>query len=125
MAAVLPTGSDKIMGLGAKKITKIFVGFDILSFLIQGSGSGVASSNNWQGPTEVTGAHILIAGLATQLATILVFIVIVVLFSKRTLLESRVKSNAPNGWEKVLMAISLSVVLIAVRILVPIQTDFE
>jgi len=113
--SVLPPTSHKILGVSAHRITKIFVGADIMSFLIQVSGSGIASSNNWRGKTEKIGVNVLIAGLSTQLATILFFVVIVGVFGKRAVLERQARDQAPEGWRKVLAAISISSTLITLR----------
>jgi hypothetical protein len=115
--SVLPLGSQKILGIRPTRITKTFVGCDVLSFLIQVSGSGIASSNNWTGNVESIGVDVLIVGLATQLATILVFGVIVAIFFKKAIRDNEARTDAPVGWKKVLAAIVLSIILIAVSYL--------
>jgi hypothetical protein len=112
--SVLPPTLHSILKLRATRITKIFVGCDILSFLIQVSGSGIASSNNWEGSQKDTGVNLLIVGLATQLATILFFLVVVGIFSRRAVWRGLATGTAPEGWEKVLTAIVVSCVLITV-----------
>jgi hypothetical protein len=115
ITAVLPPDSQTILGLPCRKITKIFVICDILSFLVQASGSGIASSNNWQGNAENIGVDVLIAGLATQLVTVLVFAAILGTFTKTVFREGKAKDTAPSGWKRVHMAICISILLIAVR----------
>lgn len=110
--AVLPSTSHKVMGIRATRITKVFVGLDILSFLIQVSGSGIASSGNWSGNLAKIGVNVLIAGLSSQLATILIFIIVVSVFSRQAVWRAGAREGAPAGWEKVLAAIVISCVLI-------------
>jgi hypothetical protein len=116
ITAVLPSDSQTILGIPCRKIAKVFVICDILSFLIQASGSGIASSNNWQGDTEKIGVDVLIAGLATQLVTVLIFAVILGLFSKMVFREGQAKATAPSGWKGVYRAMCISISLIAVRL---------
>jgi hypothetical protein len=126
--SVLPSHSHKILGLPAARITKIFVGCDIVSFLIQVSGSGIASSNNWVGKEEKIGVDLLIVGLATQLATIIIFNAVVVAFSRKAVWEGGAKEDAPIGWKKVLATISVSSTLITVSVSLLTQkqgTDLE
>jgi hypothetical protein len=60
------------------------------------------------------GVHLLVAGLASQLLTIMVFATIVAIFYRRTCLEGMIRSEAPTGWKRVLKAIIISIVLITV-----------
>jgi len=53
---------------------RIFIMSDIFSFLTQCSGSGIASSGNWEGNTKDIGIRVLLVGLALQLATFTVFL---------------------------------------------------
>jgi len=115
ITGVLPADSQTILGLPCRKISKIFVICDILSFLVQASGSGIASSNNWQGNSEKIGVDVLIAGLATQLVTVLVFAVLLGTFTNMVFAKGRAKDTAPSGWKRVHMAICISILFIAVR----------
>ncbi|PWW78070.1 RTA1-domain-containing protein [Tuber magnatum] len=56
--------SKSALGLRARRITLIFVLFDILSFVVQGSGSGFLASSD--GDNFQIGSYILIGGLALQ-----------------------------------------------------------
>jgi hypothetical protein len=82
--------------------------------LIQVSGSGIASGSNWEGNQKDIGVHVLVAGLASQLLTTLVFLIIVGAFARRALVQGSVKPNAPAGWKNVYRAILVSIVLILV-----------
>lgn len=108
---VLPRGEERLLGLNPIWITRIFVTSDAFSFLIQASGSGVASSQNWDGKT---GLNMLIAGLALQLVTNIVFMTLTAAYLRRTFYEGRVRQNAPKRWESVSITIVISIVLIFV-----------
>ncbi|KAB8233419.1 RTA1 like protein-domain-containing protein [Aspergillus alliaceus] len=70
-------------------IPRIFVTSDVISFLTQAAGSGIASSNNWQGSQKDAGVGILIAGLVLQLVTFAFFLVVVIWFDLRSPASSR------------------------------------
>jgi RTA1 like protein len=113
MLFVLPPNSQRLLGVSPRLITRVFVGFDIMSLLIQCSGSGVASSQNWVGNT---GKTILIAGLATQLATNVVFTVLVAAFYKRAFRERAVGPSMPEGWETAFWVVVSSIILVLVSV---------
>jgi hypothetical protein len=110
--AVLPSHQTRIYGMSTRKLTRIFISCDIVSFLIQVSGSGIASSDNWEGNMATVGQDTLIVGLATQLATFLFFMAILRRFHQLANTERR--ANPPKGWRKVLLAVYVSSVLIIV-----------
>jgi hypothetical protein len=113
--SVLPRNSQRLLGLNPVFITRVFVASDVFSLIVQASGSGVASSQNWSGRT---GLDMLIAGLALQLATNIVFMTLTAAFLRRAVLERRVRANAPQGWNRVATAVTISIVLIFVSFLV-------
>jgi len=110
---VLPANNTKIYRIPTAKLTRIFVTCDIFSFLIQVSGSGIASSGNWKGSTVVIGTNVLLAGLATQVVTFLFFMAIIIKFHLISRQETKV--DAGDAWRKILFAVYLSSVLIIVR----------
>ncbi|KAB8265702.1 RTA1 like protein-domain-containing protein [Aspergillus pseudonomiae] len=63
-------------------IPRVFVTSDVISFLTQAAGSGIASSNDWAGKEKDVGVGVLIAGLVLQLVTFAFFLVVVVWFDK-------------------------------------------
>jgi hypothetical protein len=65
-------------------IPRIFVTSDIISFLTQAAGSGIASSNNWEGAEKDAGVGVLIAGLVLQLVTFSFFLIVVFWFDRRS-----------------------------------------
>ena len=54
--------------------TKIFVTFDVISLILQGAGGGVAATADSDKAMSDMGVNIMIAGLACQLVSLLVFI---------------------------------------------------
>jgi hypothetical protein len=86
-----------------------------VSFLIQVSGAGIASSQNWDGQTLKIGENILIAVLAIQVATFGFFLAIVGRFHLLTR-AGGVRNDAGEGWRKVLKAVYISSILIIVSV---------
>ncbi|KAF5962642.1 Rtm1p-like protein [Fusarium bulbicola] len=111
--AVLPTSHHRILRIPGRRLTPIFVFCDVIAFLIQGSGSGIASSDNWQGEMENIGVKVLIVGLAFQLAAFSLFLCV---FRRFHALALRMAvEDAPRGWQKVVLAVYISSILIMVR----------
>jgi hypothetical protein len=96
------------------RLTPIFVICDIVSFIIQVSGTGIASSQSWAGTTLTIGTNILIAGLSTQVATFAFFFAIVVKFHRLTMHDGIKRSAPGDRWRKVLIAVYISSGLIVV-----------
>jgi hypothetical protein len=115
MLAVLPENNNKILGLKPTLVTKIFVGIDIVSILIQASGSGIASSNDWEGSQKEVGVNILIAGLAIQVVTVIVFLFMCWIFSDRAYFSGiGTRVDAPELADRAFKAICISTTLVAV-----------
>jgi hypothetical protein len=114
-AAVLPVTSAQIYYIPTAKLTRIFIICDIFSFLIQVSGSGIASSGNWKGTTVTIGTDVLIAGLATQVATFAFFMTIIIKF--HLMAKAAVRLDAGNAWRKMLFAVYFSSALIIVSVM--------
>ncbi|EEU40456.1 uncharacterized protein NECHADRAFT_66702 [Fusarium vanettenii 77-13-4] len=111
--AVLPPSRHRILKIPGRRLTPIFVACDVVAFLVQGSGSGIASSDNWQGQMEKIGRNILIGGLAFQLVAFSLFLCV---FRRFHVLANRMAvDGAPNGWQKVVLAVYVSSCLIMVR----------
>ncbi|UPK97500.1 hypothetical protein LCI18_008435 [Fusarium solani-melongenae] len=111
--AVLPPSRHRILKIPGRRLTPIFVACDIVAFLVQGSGSGIASSDNWQGQMEKIGRNVLIGGLAFQLIAFSLFLCV---FRRFHVLANRMAvDGAPNGWQKVVLAVYVSSSLIMVR----------
>jgi len=117
MLAVLPENNNKIIGLKPTLVTKIFVGIDIISILIQASGTGIASANDWEGSEKEVGVNILIAGLAIQVVTTIAFLIMCWRFSDRAYFGSptaRARRDAPPQADRAFKAICISSTLICV-----------
>jgi hypothetical protein len=63
----------------------IFVTFDFLSLVLQSAGGGIASAKTLDGEDPKLGNNIMIAGLSTQVATLLIFILLALDFAVRTI----------------------------------------
>ncbi|KIW07972.1 uncharacterized protein PV09_01871 [Verruconis gallopava] len=113
--AVLPVENSVILGLRPTVLTKIFLGVDIISFVIQAVGSGIASSHGWEGNSKDVGVNILLAGLATQLATVIFFLFLLWIFSQRAYFGPHKREGAPDKWEKAFEAVVFSTTMIAAR----------
>lgn len=110
--AVLPPTHHKIFGVPARFLTPFFVTCDVLAFLVQGGGSGLASSDNWTGPNKDAGEKVLIAGLAFQFVAFSAYLCIFVRFHR---LGKVVEvETAPGGWRNVVRAVYVSSSLIMV-----------
>lgn len=110
---VLPSTHHAIFGIPGRLLTPIFVTTDVLAFLIQGSGSGIASSNNWVGPNEEIGRWVLVGGLAFQFVCFGIFLCIFVRFHHLAKLYTL--HDAPVGWQKVVLAVYISSIAIMIR----------
>lgn len=115
MLAVLPVNDNKIFGLKPTMVTAIFVGIDVVSILIQASGSGIASSNDWEGSEKEIGVDVLIAGLAIQVATVIIFLIMCWKFSDRAYFGRGMREDAPDLADRAFKAVCISTTLIAIR----------
>lgn len=72
--------NDRVFGIKARKMTLIFVMFDVTAFLVQATGGSMSSSND--NNTALLGLHIYTGGVALQLLFNVFFLAIVVKFQK-------------------------------------------
>ncbi|KAI9151850.1 RTM1 [Paramyrothecium foliicola] len=113
IVAVLPESAHRILKVPGRRLTPIFVVCDVLAFLVQGSGSGIASSDDWQGSSGRTGRYILIGGLAFQLVAFSLFLAV---FGRFHVLGNRMAvDTAPQGWRQVVKSVYVSSSLIMIR----------
>ncbi|KAH7391576.1 RTA1 like protein-domain-containing protein [Cadophora sp. MPI-SDFR-AT-0126] len=110
---VLPLRITHIYRLPLRNLTKIFVTSDIVTLIVQVSGTSIASSNDWEGDMVQVGENILIAGLAIQCFSLVVFLT--VLWRFWGLATTDQKIDAGNGWRRVVRAVGISCVLILIR----------
>ena len=112
---VLPSSTGyRVFGVHGRKITRIFVASDVLTFLIQCAGSGVASSVEWVGSTAQVGVYILIGGLALQALCFIFFLSIFTRFVVLATKKGLVAEDAPQGWKKVVLAVYVASFMILV-----------
>ncbi|KAJ4150203.1 hypothetical protein LMH87_010963 [Akanthomyces muscarius] len=110
---VLPPIHHRILGIAGRLLTPTFVTFDIVSFLVQGNGSAIASAGNWTGPKEKIGRYTLIGGLLLQLLAFGLFLTV---FGRFHFLATRFAvPEAPSGWRKVVRAVYISSIAIMIR----------
>ncbi|THY71914.1 RTA1 like protein, partial [Aureobasidium pullulans] len=105
----LTEGSSRSI-IGRKKLTKIFVLGDVLSFLAQSGGGGMLAQGN------SSGNKVIIGGLVLQLLFFGFFMVSAVVFHKRMSANPTTKVMAmPLPWKKHLTALYVGSGLILVR----------
>ena len=68
---------------------RIFIPCDIASLLLQAAGGGLASAASHKDESVTTGDNILVAGLAFQVLTLLIFMCLAVDFANRTVKRMR------------------------------------
>lgn len=76
----LPTGEDRIFGVRARRVTKLFVWFDITAFLVQLAGGLMSSGTDIK--TTRLGLTIYTSGVGLQLAFIAIFCGIAIQFQR-------------------------------------------
>ncbi|KAF2159537.1 hypothetical protein M409DRAFT_30012 [Zasmidium cellare ATCC 36951] len=79
MAAV--SKKRRIFGIPVRRIALIFVTCDIVTLLVQVSGTSIAAGVEWEGSQADVGSHIITGGLAAQTVTLVFFIAIIVNFA--------------------------------------------
>ncbi|TEY39454.1 hypothetical protein BOTCAL_0455g00080 [Botryotinia calthae] len=100
--------------ISPKNITKIFVGGDVVSFVMQSSGGGMmamASMNE-------LGEKLIVFGLLAQLLFFSIFLIIAITFERRMRSHPRafdVPARGKKHWHQLLMLLFAAAVLIIVR----------
>ena len=83
-------------------LTKIFVGCDILTFLIQGSGAGMMAESSM----SKMGQNIVLAGLILQILTFVLFLVTAILFDIRMRANPTLEATQGGSpWKKHLLSL--------------------
>lgn len=95
-------------------LTKIFVGGDVLCFLMQGAGGGVLATANEDKDKAQMGENLIVGGLFVQLAFFGLFVVVSALFQVRGR-RHLAELPARIEWRKHLYVLYFSSVLILVR----------
>ncbi|TAQ86220.1 hypothetical protein B7494_g5458 [Chlorociboria aeruginascens] len=78
--------------------TRIFIPCDILSLLLQAAGGGIASSASHSNKSPDTGDNIMVAGLAFQVFTLLIFMLLCLDFALRT--HKRYRSLGESAFDQ-------------------------
>ncbi|KAJ3049588.1 hypothetical protein HK097_009441 [Rhizophlyctis rosea] len=91
-------------------IATVFVGFDIVSFLVQCAGAGVLMGSNDMNIKEI-GFKLLIAGLALQVIFFAGFVVLSFIFERRATAAGYNK----GGWKKLLYALYFASICVLIR----------
>jgi RTA1 like protein len=102
----------KLAFLPPAKVSAIFIGSDVISFLVQAGGSGLASSSKTS--TVKLGLDVLLVGMALNLASFTLFISLVVYFDMATRRAYK-SANMERPFLPVLRALYISWVFIMVR----------
>ncbi|KAH1488388.1 hypothetical protein LV164_002213 [Aspergillus fumigatus] len=101
-----------LCGGSGRRLPWMFVTLDILAVLTQGSGSGIASSEDWEGSTKDVGIGVLIGGLVLQVVTFATYLVIVAWFQWRVMAEGH---QLPHGVRMVLKGVCIAGFFIMLR----------
>ena len=84
--------SESVSRLRPASYTLIFIGCDFLSLLLQAAGGGIAASANTVSLDNV-GKNIMVAGVAWQVASLALFVVLCLDFSQRIRKASETEMN--------------------------------
>ncbi|KAL6252323.1 hypothetical protein RBB50_000041 [Rhinocladiella similis] len=99
--------------LSPKRLGYVFLISDFTSFNTQGGGSGIAGAGGWKGILRTIGMDILLIGLALQLLTFTMFIVVLAIFQRRV--NRRDDVTLQPGAKKVIWAVWVATFFIQIR----------
>lgn len=108
----------KALGVSAAWVTRIFVGFDVLSFLTQSAGAAMLASARDDRDKSELGQHIVMGGLVLQLVAFGFFTAVAVRFHmKMRMLRKLSGSVYDKGqeWRPLLLCLYASCILIMLR----------
>ncbi|KAF7956230.1 hypothetical protein EAE96_005150 [Botrytis aclada] len=100
--------------ISPKNVTKLFVGGDFVSFLMQAGGGGMMAVAS----ISSLGEKVIIGGLLAQLVFFSIFLVIAITFERRMRSHPRafdIPASGKKHWHKLLMLLFAAAVLIIVR----------
>jgi RTA1 like protein len=86
--------TKKFAGIRAHRFGQIFVGLDVVSFIVQASGASMTTNSSQS--TVMLGIHIYMGGIGLQQLFILCFTIMLVLFYRKI---SAAESTSSN-WER-------------------------
>lgn len=115
---LLPPGpQQRLFGVNPVWLGRIFITSDVLSFLTQGAGSGIAASGNWEGNMKDIGEGVLIGGLCLQLLTFTVYIIFMLRLVNRV--NRSPQATFIPGVKPVLIGVTIAAVHVQVSLLMP------
>jgi hypothetical protein len=111
---ILLTGGEKYSVVRRTWLTKIFVGGDVLCFLMQGAGGGIMSSADGDHDKTKMGENLIVGGLFVQLAFFGFFVIAAAIFQFRGRDFLR---NLPASipWKKHLYVLYVTSIFILIR----------
>ncbi|KAK3659727.1 hypothetical protein LTR56_001090 [Elasticomyces elasticus] len=110
---VIMINGEKVLFIRRAWLTKIFVGGDVLSFLMQASGGGMMSGDSISSIN--TGQTLVVAGLFVQVVFFGLFLIAAGLFHFRILQMPTTKSYELAWWKKHMLSLYVVSGLIFVR----------
>lgn len=85
LARIVLTFGVENSRIKAKSYPRIFIPCDVISLLLQAAGGGIASAASHQNKNPDVGDNIMVAGLAFQVLTLLIFMCLAADFAYRTM----------------------------------------
>jgi hypothetical protein len=115
--------TKRLAGLSPKRFGQLFVGLDVISFIIQAIGAVITSSNNVSQSTLEMGIHIYMGGIGLQQFFIIGFTTALVALHRRLIRQERrsiMMHRLYNGtlpWRWLFYGMYFALVMITVRII--------
>lgn len=109
---VLATGYNEASIVRPKWLTKIFLGGDILCFLVQALGAGSMAKTDASKETKERGKFIILGGLILQLFVFGFFLVVAAIFHARA---RKAKEISGFQWRKYMFMLYVASGLITIR----------
>lgn len=96
-------------------VTKTFLMGDVISFMCQGAGGGLQTSQKRH--TQLMGTNIALAGLSIQVAFVAAFLVVMIIAHRRLLKTPEVKPSPDSKytWKTLATALYIGIILIIIR----------
>ncbi|KAL3420633.1 RTA1 domain protein [Phlyctema vagabunda] len=115
-----PDGNSKALGISDTWVTRIFVGFDVVSFLTQSAGAAILAGAKGDSKKSNTGENIVTAGLILQLVAFGFFTAAAVRFHVKMrqwqrLIPGSVAQVRAREWQVLLFCLYASCILIMLR----------
>lgn len=113
---LLPSGEQTILRLSPRWLAKVFVAADVVSFFIQAAGGGMLADQSG-GETVEIGQRVYMAGIGVQLAFVVLFVVVTVLFAlrlERLMRAGKVDAKCNPAWIRPLVWSVLAVIALIV-----------